>query len=71
MMDGIRNDPQYRPILKIANLCQSLGENNIKVLTITDKVELALNYYEMLQLHMKKEFRDRQMVRAEREKMKP
>jgi hypothetical protein len=48
MIDGIRNDPQYSPILKVSNLCQSLGENNVKLLTITDKVDLTLNYYEML-----------------------
>jgi cytosolic carboxypeptidase protein 2/3 len=48
MVHGIRNDPNFSQILKVSNLCQSLGENNVKLLTITDKVDLTLNYYEML-----------------------
>ena len=48
MIDGVRNDSQYSTILQVSNLCQSLGENNVKLLTITDNVSLTLNYYEML-----------------------
>ena len=46
-----------------------MGGNNIKLLTITENVEVSLTYYEMLQMHMKKDVRDRMMIKHEIDKL--
>jgi hypothetical protein len=70
-MDGIRNDLSLQRILQVSTLCQSLGGNNVKLLTITENVEVSLTYYEMLQIHLKKDVRDRAMIKNEIEKLTP
>ena len=39
------------------------------MLTITDGIKDSLNYYESLQLFLKKEVRDRYMIRSDIDKM--
>lgn len=70
-MDGIRDDPNLQGILQVSTLCQSLGGNNVKLLTITENVEVSLSYYEMLQIHLKKDVRDRAMIKSEMDKLTP
>jgi hypothetical protein len=51
-------------------LCKSVGGNNIKMMTITDNVGLALNYYDMLSFHQKKDIRNRQILKWEVDQLK-
>lgn len=69
LIDSVRDNKAYRPYLQVSTLCKSLGQNDVKMLTITDGIKDSLNYYESLQLFLKKEVRDRYMIRSDIEKM--
>jgi len=50
LTESIRNELKYKNYLQVSNLCKSLGGADIKMMTITENVELCLNYYDHLTL---------------------
>ena len=69
LIDSVRDNKEYRPYLQVSTLCKSLGQNDVRMLTITDGIKDSLNYYESLQLFLKKEVRDRYMIKSDIDKM--
>ena len=68
-INSIRDDYNLKPILQISNLCKSLGGADIKLLTITENVELNMDYYKLIQIFHKKEVRDRYMIKSDLNKL--
>ena len=58
-VSSIRNNPSLSDFLQVSTLCKSMGGNDVKLFTITDKIQYSLTYYETLKLYLKKDIRDR------------
>ena len=65
----MRDNKAYRSYLQVSTLCKSLGQNDVKMLTITDGIKDSLTFYESLQMFIKKEVRDRYMIKNDIDKL--
>ena len=46
-----------------------MGGADVKMLTITENIELNMDYYKMIQIFHKRDVRDRFMIKADMDKL--
>jgi len=58
-LDNLATSPKYSNFLQINSLCRSLTGVECPMLTITENIHYNINYFEMLELNLKKDLRER------------